>query len=420
MQVSPRYKIYFLLQYFVLGITVNSYSQDYSYIRYDTKDGLAGSVVYDALQDNEGFMWFATENGLSRFDGKDFTTFTTKDGLPDNEILKLFLDSKGRVWIMPFRPSICYYYKGKIYNSTSDSMLSKLALVTYAYDMAEDKQGNLFIAEMKAWHEISKDQVIKTVDSANNYPIAVDALGIDKYGEAELLVTIYTDALSRSLLYLVHPGRENMKVENKSEWPEVQSSIINPDYIIIPNNNHAQLSFYKDKSKTISTTLPLNTVSISYIDKRKVIVNTRKGIKFFDPETKIFSELIFKDFSFTSAFQDKENNLWLTTSGSGVLMVPSFQFRNYSFVEQKENPEITALSIMGDTLYAAGWDKKLWRSPIDTLAFSSQIGVSPEGGKVVAIFPFHNKPTVFNSGYFENPLKPGLKQPISLKSVSVG
>ena len=58
--------------------------------------------MYDATQDKEGFMWFATENGLSRFDGKNFKTFTTKDGLPDNEILKLFLDSKGRLWIMPF------------------------------------------------------------------------------------------------------------------------------------------------------------------------------------------------------------------------------------------------------------------------------------------------------------------------------
>src|SRR6185369_12180833 len=86
------------LQAFMLTIISNSFSQGYSYINYDTRDGLAGSVVYDAIQDKEGFMWFATENGLSRFDGKNFKTFTTKDGLPDNEVLKLFLDSQGRLW----------------------------------------------------------------------------------------------------------------------------------------------------------------------------------------------------------------------------------------------------------------------------------------------------------------------------------
>ncbi|HEV8505703.1 MAG TPA: two-component regulator propeller domain-containing protein, partial [Chitinophagaceae bacterium] len=110
-----------VLQLLLSIVAFHSYSQDYSFIRYDTRDGLAGSVVYDAIQDKEGFMWFATENGLSRFDGKNFKTFTTKDGLPDNEILKLFVDSKGRVWIMPFRPSVCYYYKGKIYNKDNDS-----------------------------------------------------------------------------------------------------------------------------------------------------------------------------------------------------------------------------------------------------------------------------------------------------------
>src|SRR6476620_1266673 len=143
-------KNFIFLQLLLLIIAPHSYSQDYSFIWYDTWYGLAGFVVYDAVQDKEGFMWFATENGLSRFDGKNFKTFTTKDGLPDNEILKLFLDSKGRLWIMPFKSSICYYYKGKIYNKTNDSMLARINLFAYAHHMAEDKSGNIFIAEMGA------------------------------------------------------------------------------------------------------------------------------------------------------------------------------------------------------------------------------------------------------------------------------
>src|SRR5215831_12923867 len=153
---------FFIPQLLLLIVAFHCYSQDYSFIRYDTRDGLAGSVVYDALQDNEAFMWFATENGLSRFDGTNFKTFTTKDGLPDNEVLRLFLDSKGRVWIMPFKPSVCYYYKGKIYNRGNDSLISKINLFGHAFDMAEDKAGNLFIAEMAAWHEILKNKTVKT------------------------------------------------------------------------------------------------------------------------------------------------------------------------------------------------------------------------------------------------------------------
>src|SRR6185369_1817460 len=184
-------KNFTLLLLFILLNAFELYSQDFSYIRYDTRDGLAGSVVYDAVQDKEGFMWFATENGLSRFDGKNFKTFTTKDGLPDNEILKLFLDSKGRLWIMPFRPTVCYYYKGKIYNKENDSLLSKINLFSHALDMAEDKRGNLFIAEMMAWHDILMNGTIKTTTKVNNDNIAINAIGVNKNGEVELLFSVF-------------------------------------------------------------------------------------------------------------------------------------------------------------------------------------------------------------------------------------
>src|SRR5258705_5557986 len=152
-----RYCKYLVLFLLFNTRTLNSFSQEYSYINYDTRDGLAGSVVYGAIQDKEGFMWFATENGLSRFDGKNFKTFTTKDGLPDNEILRLFVDSKGRLWIMPFKPSLCYYYKGKIYNKNNDSLLSKITLWESATHIVEDKSGNLFVGESSALHIIFND-----------------------------------------------------------------------------------------------------------------------------------------------------------------------------------------------------------------------------------------------------------------------
>ena len=205
MLASKCIKNLIVLQLSLLLNTPDVFSQDYSFIRYDTRDGLAASVVYDAIQDKEGFMWFATENGLSRFDGKNFKTFTTKDGLPDNEILKLFLDSKGRLWIMPFKATVCYYYKGKIYNNNNDSLLSRIQLFTYAFHIAADTSGSLFIATEGAFYEISKDQTIKTVDRANNIPIEdpmiktlpnnygvdVDAVGHNRNGDAELLVTVF-------------------------------------------------------------------------------------------------------------------------------------------------------------------------------------------------------------------------------------
>src|SRR5690349_23946523 len=101
-------------------------SQQQSYTQYDVNSGLAGSTVYTMLQDHDGFMWFGTETGVSRFDGTHFKNFGVDDGMPDNEILKMFEDSKGRIWMIPFRKTICYYYEGSFYSGRNDSLLLKI------------------------------------------------------------------------------------------------------------------------------------------------------------------------------------------------------------------------------------------------------------------------------------------------------
>src|SRR5580693_4885110 len=114
----------FLLFFF----SSSCFSQEYSYTHYDVTEGLAASTVYCITQDHDGFIWMGTEMGVSRFDGVHFRNFTVKDGLPDLEILQIFGDSRGRVWMAPFRKAICYYYKGKIYNQQNDSLLGKIGL----------------------------------------------------------------------------------------------------------------------------------------------------------------------------------------------------------------------------------------------------------------------------------------------------
>lgn len=50
--------------------------------------------------DNKGQVWAGTwGGGLSRFDGKNWTTYTTVEGLPGNHIFMLHIDTKGQLWI---------------------------------------------------------------------------------------------------------------------------------------------------------------------------------------------------------------------------------------------------------------------------------------------------------------------------------
>ncbi|MEO6290240.1 MAG: two-component regulator propeller domain-containing protein, partial [Ginsengibacter sp.] len=65
-------------------------------------EGLSQGMVFDIIQDRDGFIWVATKNGLNRYDGYEFKVFTNdpynSSTLSSNTIRKLFEDSKGRIW----------------------------------------------------------------------------------------------------------------------------------------------------------------------------------------------------------------------------------------------------------------------------------------------------------------------------------
>ena len=54
--------------------------------RYTTADGLARDSVHCILRDRDSFLWFATGEGISRFDGYGFVNYSVRDGLPDRDV----------------------------------------------------------------------------------------------------------------------------------------------------------------------------------------------------------------------------------------------------------------------------------------------------------------------------------------------
>ncbi|WP_205513588.1 hybrid sensor histidine kinase/response regulator transcription factor [Longitalea arenae] len=68
-----------------------------------TRDGLLSNSVNAILKDRYGLMWFATDDGLNKFDGTNFTVYRYRPGdstsLRTNEVLALHEDRSGRLWI---------------------------------------------------------------------------------------------------------------------------------------------------------------------------------------------------------------------------------------------------------------------------------------------------------------------------------
>src|SRR5690606_22861600 len=78
-----------------------------------SETGLSQNTVHDIIQDKEGYIWFATEDGLNKYDGSTFTIYknNVQDSfsISDNFILTIYKDHSGTLWVRTNSGGICKY-----------------------------------------------------------------------------------------------------------------------------------------------------------------------------------------------------------------------------------------------------------------------------------------------------------------------
>ena len=94
--------IFFLLLHFIISKLPAQQATQFN--RFSTTHGLSQNYFQWILQDRKGYMWFATTNGLIKYDGYSFTTLRhepgNKNSLPDNLVIRLCEDFKGNIWML--------------------------------------------------------------------------------------------------------------------------------------------------------------------------------------------------------------------------------------------------------------------------------------------------------------------------------
>jgi ligand-binding sensor domain-containing protein/two-component sensor histidine kinase len=117
-------------------------------------DGLSQGMINCIIQDRFGFMWFATRDGLNRYDGHRFVVYqhnpSDSTSLIDNFIQTIFEDSKGRLWIGTGSKGI------ELFDREKDNFihLSELQKETSSHpdgfilNITEDKNGLIWISSM--------------------------------------------------------------------------------------------------------------------------------------------------------------------------------------------------------------------------------------------------------------------------------
>ncbi|THD69848.1 hybrid sensor histidine kinase/response regulator [Robertkochia marina] len=76
------------------------------------KEGLTATDVYQGYKDSQGYLWFITDHGLTRYDGIDFKKFLhdplDEYSLPDNNVMAIVEDQHSDLWIANLK-GVCFY-----------------------------------------------------------------------------------------------------------------------------------------------------------------------------------------------------------------------------------------------------------------------------------------------------------------------
>lgn len=235
---------------FFLSSNLDAQNSKLQFEHFIDDKGLTQNSIIDLLQDNEGYLWIGTANGLYKYDGQRFVLYRNElnnnKSLINNIINKLVVDSKGDLWIGTgrglckfdikkqafFRPHLSLINKeitaiypdvdGSVWVGTSNSGLYNIKSNNKSHELVEhyfyepnelnvindnkilsitkDLNGSLWVGTAKGLNVIylSKTSTKKVfnIDGVNN---AVNALLIDKKGN------LWAGEKGKGVLFLDQP-----------------------------------------------------------------------------------------------------------------------------------------------------------------------------------------------------------------------
>jgi ligand-binding sensor domain-containing protein/signal transduction histidine kinase len=200
--------------------------------RLSTDEGLSQTKVSYIVQDDQGFMWFATQYGLNRYDGYNFKLFVHDPGNPNSlsgvYISSLFKDREGALWVgcdqfldkfdratetftrypVPFVEHISQDSAGMLWLTTSDGLYSLDPVAgtirhythnpddpsslsnNYVKSAGEDKEGRFWVAAMGDLDEFDR----KTGKVTRHIPIPGAPAGFEFYEDRFGAIWIFHDA----------------------------------------------------------------------------------------------------------------------------------------------------------------------------------------------------------------------------------
>jgi ligand-binding sensor domain-containing protein len=351
-----------------MGLAISALGQSTEYRNYNVKDGLPSSEVYNAMQDSKGFMWFATDKGVCRFDGYGFKTFTTNDGLADNTVFECEEDYKGRIWFRSLSGRLSYYYNDSIHALSINDSLSHLLSSIMVSSISVDTLDNIYLGlpgianGIKGIIKINirNPRSLSVISiQPDIYYIALPAGGPAFIGNTLLPMSPWFKK-KKAPLHIFHlaPNAPYLS-EIKTCQTKIPESIEIHNRAILLKNGKIAASFNTSIIiiDTMRQTFPLfkslnneYLINVNTDNAQNLWISGEKGPRYLVngefADRHLPSILSLK--CVTSIVEDKEGGTWFTTLIGGVYYMNSLSFKIYNSDNGLPGDKINVLSIAPD------------------------------------------------------------------------
>lgn len=366
---------------FAMGMApVNLRGQNVLTKHFTTTDGLRSNTIYSLMQDKQGFLWFSSDAGVTRFDGKSFQNYSIADGLSDNEILTIKQDSKGRIWFLGFNGTVSYMLNETIYNEHTDTVLRHIKSHTCFVDLFEDNEKRLWFITQGTGLMLD-----------GNHLVHSPQLHVPMYA-------IVSDLQNAQYIHSIE-GNFVYKNGNMKRAPQFLKTKKNGGYTFAPNGNLlfvSTLGVVLQKDTTQQLIIPFDTLlhqsvqfGLELSSDGLLWLTTNYGIYCYEynhPEKK--PVVYLKDILASSVLEDGEGNMWIGTLSEGLFQIPAWA-RHVSIINddlKRERTPAYAISNIGNRIYIGeknGSLKEVYQHTITDIKAANNNSYGAEMNKMI-------------------------------------
>ncbi len=294
------------------------------------EDGLPSGDVFDIAQTPDGFIWVATDNGLSRFDGVTFVTYD-RSNTPEitrNVVRKLFVTSDGILLAgMSGGGVAAFDYRSGSFSRPYDDIIDP---TMYVLSFAETDNSVWIGSDGGGLYQITGDEVVRHTDEGDlprNHIFALERIGPEEvvvgpmnYGywfgneQGAFRSSGHEFPLAAALVYEFQFVDDEiwMATAGRGVFRYRDGELEIFDLRGYTESSHLALSFHKDSSGTIW-------------------IGTAEGIFFSNDNMETVRMYPGLELSFSLAItEDREGNVWIADWGRGLVRLKRATFSSIS------------------------------------------------------------------------------------------